>query len=322
MACYAKDERANNKTFDCIPTIAEGIRAANKNGKTVNLIGVDINSARSDGIQAALAASQAADAVILVLGIDHSIEYEGADRKDINLPGLQESFALKILALNKPTLLILVNGGVLGIDALVAGPQAIIEAFYPSVQGARALANSIFGVENRWGKLPVTMYPAAYVNEVSIIDFDMSKHPGRTYRYYSGKPLWPFGYGMSLTTFNLSCTSNNYRASQKRGAVALSYQCIVKNIGNYDGDEVVMVYHQAGSDIRKKVTHPVPIKQLVDFQRVTVKKAGTQTITFSLDDTAVQLTDQNGDKLVYPGTHYIAFSRGLGEDVVFTVAIN
>merc|ERR1712117_955742 len=125
-----------------------------------------------------------------VLGIDKPSEHEGIDRTDIALPGLQEYFARAILALDKPTVLVLTNGGALGIDELLerrsALPYAIVEAFNPSVSGARGLAANLFGLENRWGKLPVTIYPRSFIYEQDMANFDMTSGVGRTYRYYRG----------------------------------------------------------------------------------------------------------------------------------------
>jgi len=281
-------------------------------GTTLTQAGVDVNSQRMSGIQPALDAVTQSDIVVLVLGIDNSIEHEGIDRTSITLPGLQESFATKVLAIGKPTLLVLVNGGIVSIDNLVSGPQAIVEAFYPSVPGARALAETLFGKHNRWGKLPVTIYPANYVSQVDLFNFDMSKPPGRTYRYYTGKPLWPFGYGLSLTTFDLTCS---------QVTPGVQYSCNVANTGKLDGDEVVMVFHSVGEDIRNKADHPVPIKQLVEFTRVSVAAGKMATITFNLDKTAFQLTNKSGDKVVYSGQHTLAFSRGNGQDVLIQVTM-
>ena len=106
---------------------------------------------------------------------------------DTALPGLQESFAQQVLGLGKPVILVLVNGGALAIDNLISGPAAIIEAYNPSIVGATAIAQSIFGQANRWGKLVTTMYPHSFINENPMTNYDMSLAPGRTYKYYTGK---------------------------------------------------------------------------------------------------------------------------------------
>jgi hypothetical protein len=313
LSDYAGDQICWND-YDCIPTIAQAITKVNT-GTTTSAAGVDINSNNSSGIQPALALGSKADIIVLVLGIDRSIEHEGIDRTDTALPGLQESFAHQVLALGKPVILVLCNGGALAIDNLISGPAAIIEAYNPSVAGPTALAETLFGKHNRWGKLVTTMYPHIFIQQNPITNFDMSLPPGRTYRYYTGTPLFSFGYGLSYTTFSLSCVNIT-------GPTAYSYQCTVINTGNRDGDEIVMVYHSAGADIRKNASHPVPIKALVEFERVFVPARGQTVINFILFDRALQLVNQNGVRVLYPGTHSLIFSRGYGTDVVFTFPVS
>ena len=96
------------------------------------------------------------------------------------------------------------------------------------MRGAEALALLLFGDVNRWGKLPITIYPAAYVTQVDMYNFDMSKPPGRTYKYYTGTPLFAFGTGLSYTTFGFTCDQST-----------ASFACTVRNTGTRDGDEVV-----------------------------------------------------------------------------------
>ena len=116
----------------------------------------------------ALAVAKAADVVVLALGIDKSVEHEGVDRSDITLPGMQAAFAKAVYKLGKPVVLVLTNGGPLAIDDLVDGAGAIVEAFNPAF-GAPMLAATLFGAENRWGKLPYTIYPAVYVCLVILV---------------------------------------------------------------------------------------------------------------------------------------------------------
>lgn len=132
----------------------------------------------------------------------------------------------QVIALGKPTLLILSNGGAIAIDSLVGGSQAIVEAFNPGHQ-APALADLLFGVENR-GKLPVTIYPHEYTSEQSMVNYNMASGPGRGYRYYpsaaaKSKPLFEFGTGLSLTSFSLTCkrdmTSLHPRTTTSRWTV-------------------------------------------------------------------------------------------------------
>jgi len=224
--------------------------------------------------------------------------------------------------------LILVNGGALAIDNLVDGSSAIVEAFNPNMAGSRALASSIFGHANRWGKLPVTMYTHDYINHQPIITNDMSKSPGKTYKYYSGKTLWPFGFGLSLTSFNLSChTKGPYHPVLFAGSDILppfpeEYVCQVGNTGNMVGDEVVMVFHSVGKDIRLAVDHPIPLKKLVAFERVTVQPGEYQTIHFRLNEEILMLVNKSGDKHLYSGHHSLVFSRGIDEDITFNMTLS
>lgn len=152
----AGDQQCFEPNYGCIPTIAEAITAVNP-GVTTNALGCDINSQDTSNISAALALARAADVVVLVMGIDKSQEHEGIDRTDTALPGQQPNLVAQILALGKPVVLVLCNGGPLAIDDFVEGPAAIVEAYNPSVAGPRALAETLFGQHNRWGKLVYTM---------------------------------------------------------------------------------------------------------------------------------------------------------------------
>ena len=147
--------------MSCVVTIGDATAAANVGGTTHISAGCDINSRHTDRIAAAVTAAKAADIAVLVLGNDRSQEHEGIDRPDIGLPGVQHLLAKEVLALGKPTLLVLSNGGVIAIDTLMTGPEAIVESFNPN-QNTPELAKLLFG-ENRWGKLPVTIYGQEYV---------------------------------------------------------------------------------------------------------------------------------------------------------------
>jgi len=319
LSDYAADQICFSGDDHCIGSIAEGIAAANVGGSTTSAQGVEVNSNKTDGIQAALDIAAKADAVVLVLGNDKTIEHEGIDRTDTALPGLQADFAKQVFNLNKTTVLVLTNGGALAIDAFIQRPKinlpsgakqpgyAIVEAFNPAVLGGRAIGASLFGYENRWGKLPITMYPHSYIKEQSMVNYDMSIAPGRTYKYYQGTPLFRFGFGLSLTTFRLStCTRN----PSPEGEYSLN--CKVSNTGAMTGDEVLQVYHIA-QDIGK-VDHPLPKRALVEFERVTLAPGASTLVSFTLSAEALQVVNKHGEHKLYPGTHRLIISRGCPED--------
>ena len=299
----------------CVKTIAEALADENKGGTTTMAKGVDINSMNTTGIRAALELVRAADVAVLVLGNDKSQEHEGIDRPDINLPGQQESFARQVFALGKPTVLVLSNGGAVAIDNLVAPSHAIIEAFNPA-KYSPALAKLVFGRENRWGKLPVTIYPHSFSKEQAMTDYDMTSAPGRTYRYYTGKPLFEFGHGLSYTTFVVACNRTSSSSS-----AALSFSCSVQNTGKLDGDEVVMAYHSAGAAIRAGRDHPVPLKSLIGFERVRVRAGQTEMLKFEFSDDALLLVNKTGEKVLYEGARTLIFSNGAGQANEFQVNV-
>ena len=267
-----------------------------------------MNSQDTSKFNEAIALVKDADIAVLVLGNDRTVEHEGLDRVDTVLSGVQEEFAKQILSLGKPTLLIMSNGGMLAIDDLIEPLDGIVETFNPA-QSTRQLASLLFGDTNRWGKLPVTMYPASFAKQKSMIDYDMSSGVGRTYKYYNGKPLYPFGYGLSLTTFDLSAC---HAASS---TFPLDVECVVENTGSMEGDEVVQVYHSAGDDIRTKIQdkHPAPIRSLVDFERVTISSGDKMSVKFTIEEDSALMVNEKGERVMYSGTHHFVFSTGVIE---------
>lgn len=327
LSDYAGDQQCADGTDDCIPTIGDMITQVNSQGgsgaKTQVVEGVDVSSTNTSGIAAALDAVKSSDATVLCLGIDHDIEHEGIDRTSINLPGIQEEFAEAVVkaANGKPVVLVLVNGGALGIEKLTAldGIHAIVETFYPSLRGAEGIARSLFGEYNKWGKMPITTYKSDFINECGLTDMNMPPSPkclGRTYRYYTGEPLWPFGFGLSYTDFNLTCSTSG-------SAPNVNVSCIVFNLDAARvGDEVVMVYHNVSAAIRKAANHPVPLKRLIDFDRKTIQPGKSATYTFALNAKSFELTTNNGTAATYAGEHTLIMSRGHGAEVTMTVDIS
>eukprot|EP00937_MAST-01D_sp_MAST-1D-sp2_P007217 g7217.t1 len=289
----------------CVRTIAGAIADANAaaGGSTAVAKGVDVNSADTSGVAGALALARAAEAVVLVVGNDRSQEHEGIDRPDTALPGQQQHFAEQVLALGKPTVLLLSNGGALAVDTLVGPAAAVVEAFNPAQQ-TPALAALLFGAENRWGKLPVTMYPHSFASQKAMGDFDMSSGVGRTYKYYSGaKPLFEFGTGLSYTTFSVVCSA---------GAGA-TVACDVANTGDRAGDEVVMAFHAPGAAIRAAANHPVPLKALVGFERVRLAPGEEARVEFAAQADVFRLVDAAGERVLLPGARDLVFSNGAGQ---------
>ena len=291
-----------------------------KSGQAMQSYPVD--STNASGVAAALDAVRWADATVLVLGITRDQEHEGTDRADTKLPGLQPSFALQVLgaAAGRPVVVVLCNGGILSIDDLVAPAPAIVEAFNPLDHGTRAVAALLFGDENRWGQLPVTIYPANYTAELDaagagIANYEMAKAPGRSYRYYTGVPLFPFGHGLSYSSFALACA--------REGTTGLAFECTVTNTGDRGGDRAVLAFHRPGDAVRRAAgaRHPVPLRRLVGFERLSVAKEGVGRAAFAFDADDLALTAEDGSRRVYEGGHELVFALGDGQEVVVGVRL-
>eukprot|EP00040_Diaphanoeca_grandis_P016335 m.84243 g.84243 ORF g.84243 m.84243 type:complete len:798 (+) comp25726_c0_seq1:98-2491(+) len=300
-ACNARNGGSTSeicqKTLDgCVVTIGASVMDANarKGGETKVVAGVGmVTPATPSGEQLALDAVTWADEVVLAVGIDHGIEHEGIDRQNTSLPQAQIDFALKVLALGKPVVLILVNGGALSTEPLLSNakaPNAIVETFYPNSAGAAAIGPALFGETNNWGKLPITIYPAAYNNQLTIEQVRMradtaTDYPGRGYRYYTGKPLFEFGQGLSLTTFSTTCANDSVAGDTH-------VVCTVTNTGNRVGDEVVMVFHRPPAAPAGQPQ--VPIRRLLDFDRLSdIAPGASKKCSFVIMQSVLQLVAED-----------------------------
>ena len=323
LSDYASEETCYGGTDSCMYSIFQSISLENGDASLTSYSeGVELNSAKLSGIPAAIKLVKEADIVVLALGTDKTIEHEGVDRKEITLPGLQGMFAKLVLKENKPTVLVLTNGGQVAFDNLIQEPQAIVEAFSPCSLGAKALGALLFGRENRWGRLPVTLYGAGVTRELDPANYDFTKPPGRGYRYYTGQPLFRFGDGLTYTSFDLSCeapscSSFDGDCSSPYG----DYSCTIRNTGNMTGDEVVFVFHQPTKEIRAVADHVLPLKHLVGFQRVTVEKGKLATVQFEVNEDMFQLSAKNGSTVIYKGRHVIEFSTSTSTGVFFNVSL-
>lgn len=162
------------------------------------------------------------------------LEREAHDRDSIDLPNVQKELVREILTLGKPTVIFLLNGGMVAVEDFVEH-VALIEAFYPGMEGAEALAQSIFGKANRWGRMPYTVYKADWTEHNSMLDHDVTHQ--RTYRY-GADAVVPFGYGLSLTRFRLS-----FQGHAKRSMIgSCTYNIRIQNLGQLTGDEVIMAF--------------------------------------------------------------------------------
>jgi beta-glucosidase len=222
---------------------------------------------------------------------------ESRDRADLDLPGVQQELVQAICETGTPVLVVLVNGRPLTIPWLVEHVPAILEAWLPSEEGAAAVADVLFGDYNPGGKLPLTFprsvgqVPVFYGHKIS----GGRSHWTGNYVDLSSKPLFPFGYGLSYTTFKF----DNLRLSQSevKAGGQLTVSLEVSNTGDQTGDEVVQLYVQ---NARASVTRPV--KELKGFKRVTLEPGQTKTVTFELFTNQLGFYNREMGYVVEPGT--------------------
>ncbi len=226
----------------------------------------------------AIEVASKADAVVMVMGLTPRIEgeemdikldgFDGGDRTKLQLPVVQQSLIQKIHALGKPVVLVLVNGSAVAVNWEKENIPAILESWYGGEQSGKAIADVLFGDYNPSGRLPVTFYTSE--NDIPAFDnYDMS---GRTYRYFKGKPLFPFGYGLSYTTFSYS----NLKVPQRIQKEQPLMVCVdVTNTGKKDGEEVAELYLSATNK-----TEQSAINSLKGFQRLALKAGETKKVTF------------------------------------------
>lgn len=247
----------------------------------------------------AVRAAEKADAVILVLGLSQRLEgeempikikgFSGGDRTDLNLPEMQEELFETVAATGKPVIVVLMNGGALSVNKIHEKAAAVILAGYPGQQGGNAVADVIFGDCNPAGRLPVTYYKS--IDQIPAFEnYDMQ---GKTYRYFSQEPLYPFGYGLSYTTFKYS---NLVMPEKAEAGSPLKVQVTVTNSGKYDGEEVVQLYLTD-----EKASTPRPVRQLEGFERISLKQGESKTVEFTIQPGQFSIINKKGKRVIEPG---------------------
>lgn len=230
------------------------------------------------------------ETVVAVLGINKSIEREGQDRYDIQLPADQREFLQEIYKVNPNIVVVLVAGSSLAVNWMNEHIPAIVNAWYPGEQGGTAVAEVLFGDYNPGGRLPLTYYKS--LDELPAFDdYDITK--GRTYKYFKDDVLYPFGYGLSYTTFKYS----DLQVSDGEEELTLAFR--LKNTGKRTGDEVAQVYVKLPG--RDEI---MPIKELKGFERVSLKSGESRMVQIKLRKDLLRYWDEAEGKFVYPSGNY------------------
>ena len=259
---------------------------------------------RENLINDAVAVATEADVIVVVLGLSQRLEgeemgiqsdgFSGGDRTSLNLPANQEELLSAMISTGKPVVVVLMNGGPVASLQAEEKAAAVMLAGYPGVEGGSAVADVLFGDYNPAGRLPVTYYRG--VEQLPPFEeYDMSD---RTYRYFTGNPLYPFGYGLSYTTF--SYTDLNIPEKTIAGN-DLTISVKVTNTGSHAGDEVVQLYLTD-----EKASTQRPLRQLEGFRRIHLKAGESATVSFTLKAEQFSIINAKDIRVIEPGWFTIA----------------
>lgn len=305
-------------------------------------IGVACTSNQQFG--AAIAAASQADATVLVMGLDQSIEAEFRDRTSVLLPGHQQELISRVaMASRGPTILVLMCGGPVDVSFAKNDPKisAILWVGYPGQAGGTAIADVLFGTTNPGGKLPNTWYPQDYVAKIAMTDLAMRAnplrgYPGRTYRFYRGPVVFPFGFGLSYTRFtqslakaphkvmvhltkhytntNTSTFNNNaVRVLHTKCGKTVSLHIDVHNTGEVDGSHTVLLFSTPPAGAKSAE------KQLVGFQKVHVLAGSKQRVRMRLHVCKhLSRADEFGIRRIPIGEHTLH----IGEDLKHPLSLH
>ncbi len=256
---------------------------------------------------AAVEAAKKADVVVAVVGITSELEGEempvnepgfiGGDRTSIDLPKPEQDLLEALATAGKPMVVVLTNGSALAVNWAKDHSNAILEAWYPGEEGGTAVAQTLSGKNNPAGRLPVTFYTGVE----QLPHFEDYSMKGRTYRYFEGKPLFPFGYGLSYTTFSYSGLKVPNEVAAGSPLVA---EATITNTGKKAGDEVAQLY----------LTFPkiagAPLKALRGFQRIHLEPGASQTLKFELNPRDMSMVTEAGDPVVAEGAYTLSIGGG------------
>ena len=263
-------------------------------------------------------AAKSADVVVAVLGITSELEgeempvdeegFKGGDRTSLDLPKPEQELLEAVAATGKPVVLVLANGSALSVNWAKQNVNAILESWYAGEEGGAAIAETLSGKNNPAGRLPVTFYTGVD----QLPPFGEYAMNNRTYRYFKGTPLYPFGYGLSYTTFSYSGLT--LPKSPIKAGDPLVVDVTVKNTGNREGDEVAQLYlsfpNVAGA----------PLRALRAFKRVHLKPGESQKVRFELKERDLSMVSEAGEPLIAEGQYSISIGGGQPDTGAPTIA--
>jgi beta-glucosidase len=251
----------------------------------------------------AVKVAQQADVLVAFVGLSPNLEgeempirvpgFSGGDRTDIGLPRAQQDLLEAVAATGKPLVVVLMNGSALAVNWAEQHAAAILEAWYPGEEGGTAIAETLAGANNPGGRLPVTFY-ASLDQLPPFDDYSMQK---RTYRYFGGKPLYAFGYGLSYASFvysNLRLSSEKLQAGQP-----LTVEADVRNTAGITADEVAELY------LEYPPSPGAPLRALKGFERIHLAPGETRHVAFKLNPRDLSQVTEKGEHRIMPGSYTV-----------------
>jgi beta-glucosidase len=259
----------------------------------------------------AVARAKESDIVLAFVGLSPQLEgeemsikidgFDGGDRTSLDLPAPQQKLLEALAATGKPLVVVLQSGSAVALNWANEHAAAVLEAWYPGVEGGTAIRQTLEGINNPAGRLPVTFY-AGLDGLPAFTDYALK---GRTYRYYTGKPLWGFGYGLSYSTFKYSAvklSSDTLKAGEP-----LTATVTVTNSSSVGGDEVAEAY-------LKTPQSDGPIHSLVGFRRVTIAAGASKEVTLEIDPRSLSSVDAQGNRSILPGKYTLSVGSAQPEE--------
>jgi beta-glucosidase len=256
----------------------------------------------------AIAAAKDADVVVAVVGITSELEgeempvhedgFRGGDRTSIDLPAPEEDLLKAVASAGKPLIVVLMNGSALAVNWAKEHANAIVEAWYPGEEGGAAVAETLSGRNNPAGRLPVTFYK----DLSQLPPFEDYSMKGRTYRYFDGTPLFPFGSGLSYTTFAYS--GLKVPGEPVAAGAPLVVQATVTNTGKLAGDEVAQLY------LNFPGVPGAPLKALRGVRRVHLDPGASEKVQFELQPRDLSVVTEAGEVIVPEGEYRLSIGGG------------
>lgn len=279
--------------------VGDDVRVYHANGCDLWKDRIHVLSEANDGMAEALAVAEESDVVVMCLGLDSTIEGEegdagnefgSGDKKSLRLPGLQQELLEKVTSIGKPVVLLMLAGSAMDLSWAQANVNAIIQCWYPGARGGKAIAEMLFGDCSPCGKLPLTFYKS----DKDLPDFSDYSMDGRTYRYFKGEPLYPFGYGLSYGKIEFV----NAIIDKTKGLVNDTFTVTIdaENVGDITQRDTIQIYVK---DVEASTR--APIYQLRKIENISLNPGEKKTFKLTLSARDFAIIDENGKCIVEPG---------------------